>query len=182
MDIVPTSIRGCFEIRSPVHHDSRGSFTKPFQAELFSNAGLNTTWRESFWSSSRRGVLRGLHYQNPPSDHAKLVTCVKGTVWDVAVDLRRSSSMFGKHVSTELSAESGRALYIPRGMAHGFLALSDDVIICYYVETWHVPADDRGILWNSCGIPWPLTPSTPPIISARDAVFPSLSIDLSPFQ
>jgi dTDP-4-dehydrorhamnose 3,5-epimerase len=181
MDIVPTLIGGCFEIRSPVHHDSRGSFTKPFQAELFLKAGLNSTWRESFWSSSRRGVLRGLHYQKPPSDHAKLITCVKGTVWDVAVDFRRSSSTFGKHVATELSAVSGRALYIPRGMAHGFLTISEEAIVCYLVETQHVPADDRGVLWNSCGIPWPLISTIAPIISVRDAGFSPLPIDLSPF-
>jgi dTDP-4-dehydrorhamnose 3,5-epimerase len=179
MDILPTEIVGVFELRGPVFTDQRGTFVKTFHEARFRERGLNTTWRELFWSSSVKGVVRGLHFQAPPSDHVKLVACVAGAIWDVAVDLRRASPTYGKHVARELSAGNGAQLYIPRGMAHGFLALSDVAVVSYALETVHDPVNDCGVLWNSCGIPWPLDGM--PIISARDAALPELSGCESPF-
>ena len=132
-----------------------------------------------FWSSSAKGVIRGLHFQAPPYDHAKLVACVAGAIWDVTVDLRRTSPTYGRHVARELTAENGVQLYLPRGMAHGFLALSEGAVVSYAVESAHHPAADRGLRWDSCGIPWPLDGT--PTISARDAAFPGLAAFESPF-
>lgn len=179
MDITPTCISGAWEIRAPVHRDPRGSFAKSFHAEAFSAHGLNTVWRELFTSTSARGVLRGLHFQIPPADQAKLVSCVAGRVWDVAVDLRRSSPTFGQHVARELSAANGLHLYLARGLAHGFLALDEGSVVSYAVETAHDPTCDRGVRWDSCGIPWPLNGL--PTISARDAALPALASFESPF-
>lgn len=179
MELVPTDISGCFEIRPKVFNDVRGMFVKSFHEPTFRNFGLNTVWREQFWSSSARGVLRGLHFQVPPADHAKLVTCVSGAVLDVVVDLRKSSPTFGKHVRCELTSANGHLLYIPRGMAHGFLAKTEGAIMTYVVETVHDPACDRGLLWNSCDIDWPF--DSAPIISARDASFPAFSREETPF-
>lgn len=179
MDAMPTEIPGVFELRGRVFTDQRGSFVKTFHEARFRELGLNTVWRELFWSSSAKGVVRGLHFQAPPSDHVKLVACVTGAIWDVVLDLRRASPTYGRHVARELSAGNGTQLYIPRGMAHGFLALSEGAVISYALETVHDPAADRGVLWDSCGIPWPLDGI--PIISARDAALPGLAGFESPF-
>jgi dTDP-4-dehydrorhamnose 3,5-epimerase len=179
MEILPTTIQGCYDVLPKVFSDGRGAFVKTFHESIFRQVGLNTVWREHFWSSSTRGTLRGFHFQAPPSDHAKLVSCPAGAVCDVVVDIRRSSATFGKHVMRELTAANGRLLYIPRGMAHGFLALTDGAVVSYAVETVHDSACDRGILWSSCGIDWPL--SGAPIISARDAALPALAHNESPF-
>lgn len=179
MDAFPTDIAGVFELRGRVFTDHRGTFVKTFHEGRFRELGMNTVWRELFWSSSTRGVIRGLHFQTPPSDHAKLVACVTGAVWDVAVDLRRTSPTYGRHIARELTAGNGVQLYLPRGTAHGFLALSEGAVVCYAVETGHDPAADRGLRWDSCGIPWPLDGA--PTVSARDAAFPGLAGFESPF-
>ena len=179
MDITPTIIEGLYEITAKVFRDQRGDFVKTFHLDRFTELGLNTRWRERFWSSSHAGVIRGLHFQIPPSDHVKLVTCCAGKIWDVVVDLRRSSPTFGKYVGLELTADNGRMLYIPRGMAHGFLALTEGAVVQYDVETVHDPACDRGIRWDGCGISWPIQGQ--PVMSTRDAAFPCLSDFESPF-
>lgn len=179
MDAIPMEIAGCLEIRSRVFLDARGSFVKTFHEEHFKHMGVNTVWREHFWSSSARGVIRGLHFQIPPADHSKLVTCVAGVVWDVVVDLRRQSSTYGEHIARELSAAKGNSLYIPRGMAHGFLSLSEGSVMLYAVETGYDPICDKGIRWDTCGIQWPN--AFPAIISQRDAAFPAFDTFESPF-
>ncbi len=179
MDAIATEIAGVHELRGRVFADQRGSFVKTFHDGRFCELGLNSIWRELFWSSSAKGVVRGLHFQAPPSDHAKLVACVAGAIWDVAVDLRRTSPTYGRHVARELTAGNGVHLYIPRGLAHGFLALSEGAVVSYAVETGHDPAADRGVRWDSCAIPWPLV--GPPIVSVRDAGFPALADLASPF-
>lgn len=174
-----TELAGCFEIASKVHRDDRGTFVKTFHAHIFENQGLNTVWREQYWSRSAAGVVRGMHFQIPPHDHAKIVSCVHGEIMDAVLDIRTGSATFGRHIMRRLSAENGLSLYIPRGMAHGFLALSEGAVVSYALETVHDPASDRGVLWNSCGIPWPLDGA--PIVSARDAALPTLAGCKSPF-
>lgn len=178
MEVIPTSLSGCFELRPFLAQDDRGTFAKTFHADRFAELGLPVDWREEFYSSSRKGVIRGMHFQTPPHDHEKLVYCMQGRVLDVVVDLRRASPTFGRHVAVELDATRGQGLMIPKGMAHGFLALTDDVLMAYKVTTVHAPAHDAGILWNSFGLDWGVDE---PIVSARDRAHPALGDFASPF-
>jgi dTDP-4-dehydrorhamnose 3,5-epimerase len=178
MELIPTSLPGCFEIRPFFARDKRGTFVKTFHAERFAEAGLPVEWREEFCSSSRKGVIRGMHFQTPPHDHEKLVYCIQGLVLDVVVDLRRTSPTFGRHVAVRLDAARGHGVMIPKGMAHGFLALTDDVLMTYKVTTVHAPAHDAGIHWDSFGMDWGIEQ---PIVSARDSAHPTLGDFASPF-
>jgi dTDP-4-dehydrorhamnose 3,5-epimerase len=175
----PTPLSGCLVARLPRTSDLRGSFTKLFHASAFAASGLADRFSEVFYSSSCRHVLRGLHFQTPPYDHAKLVACVLGRVWDVAMDLRRTSPTYGRHFSIELTGENASALYVPSGFAHGFLALEEPATMVYFASTEYAPDHDEGIRWDSADIPWPLT--APPIVSPRDAAFPMLREYDSPF-
>nr|MDA8101138.1 dTDP-4-dehydrorhamnose 3,5-epimerase [Nitrospiraceae bacterium] len=171
-------IPGCLELTPRVMLDERGSFVKTFHQGMFSDQGLETRFAEEYYSRSRRGVLRGLHFQMPPHDHIKMVYCVSGSVLDVVVDLRKGSPAYGRHVQIELTADKANMLYIPRGLAHGFFVTGDHAIMLYNVTTVYAPEHDSGIRWDSAGIPWP---STTPIISKRDGAFPSLADFTSPF-
>ncbi|MCS6969914.1 MAG: dTDP-4-dehydrorhamnose 3,5-epimerase [Planctomycetota bacterium] len=179
MQIDRTEIPGVFCIRPFVHHDQRGVFCKLWRRDEFLRLGLNGDWREAFYSTSCAGVIRGLHFQVPPADHAKLIACCRGRIWDVVVDLRRGSPTYGQHVARELSDDNRCMFYIPRGCAHGFLALTNDALVMYGVETEHAPTHDQGIRWDSCGIQWPLTAE--PIVSPRDRSFVALADFDSPF-
>ncbi len=177
-DVYPTKLPGCIEMQPRVIEDERGRFVKPFHAEEFSTYNLETCFVEEYYSVSWRGVLRGLHFQLPPLDHAKLVYCVEGSVLDAVVDLRVGSPSYGQHAIFELNAKHANSIYIPRGMAHGFYVQSERATLVYKVSTVYSPEYDAGILWNSVGIPWP---SEKPIISDRDQGFPSFSEFQSPF-
>ena len=123
------------------HVDDRGWFSETFHEQRLHDIGITCRFVQDNQSSSKRaGTLRGLHFQLPPAAQAKLVSVLRGRILDVAVDIRRGSPTFGKHVSTELSAESGRQLYIPVGFAHGFLTLEDDVVVMYKVSDYYAPA------------------------------------------
>lgn len=175
----PTPIPGCYEIQPRVHKDERGTFIKTFHSGDYAALGLETGFREEYYSVSAKSVLRGLHFQKPPRDHAKLVYCARGLVFDAVLDLRRSSPAFGKHYSLELSGEKGNMLYIPRGLAHGFCALSDGTEMFYKVTSEYSPDHDCGILWSSADIPWP---AENPVVSARDRSFESFSEFKTPFD
>jgi dTDP-4-dehydrorhamnose 3,5-epimerase len=164
-----TAIPGCFELQPRKLDDARGSFVKTFHCTAFAELGLATDWREEYYSVSGKGVLRGLHFQAPPHDHAKLVYCVSGSVLDAVLDMRTGSPSYGCHALLELSAEKANMLYIPKGLAHGFYTLSDKATMMYKVTTVYAPAADSGVLWSSAGIPWP---DTSPLISERDSSFP----------
>jgi dTDP-4-dehydrorhamnose 3,5-epimerase len=179
MEIRETSIPGCFELVAPRFEDERGAFVKTFHRDVFAAAGLETDFREQFYTTSRRGVLRGLHFQLPPADHVKLVHCLCGEVLDAVVDLRVGSPTYGRHQLFTLSAEKANLLYIPKGLAHGFHVASPQAIMCYAVSSVHSPAHDSGIRWDSAGIPWP---DASPIVSKRDEGFTSLSSLASPFR
>lgn len=132
--------------------------------------------------SKRTGTLRGLHFQTPPAEQAKLISVLRGRIFDVAVDVRRNSPTFGKHVSAELSAESGLQLYIPAGFAHGFLTLENDVMVNYKVSELYAPAHEGGIRWNDpdVGVAWPIEPNAI-TLSEKDRRFPLLKDFDSPF-
>ncbi len=167
-----------------VFRDARGLFVKPFHFGLFQELGLATDFKEDFYSVSAKGVLRGLHFQIPPEDHSKLIYCSRGRVLDVAVDLRNGSPSFGKTFSVELSEANAKALYLPTGMAHGFVSLTDDATVHYKVSTMHSSAHDTGILWSSIDFDWAaaLGSIKAPIVSDRDAAFGKLSEFKSPFK
>lgn len=177
-DFVESELPGCLEIKTRLFEDQRGKFIKIFHRDMFRQHGLNTDWQEEYYSVSHQGVLRGLHFQLPPHDHAKLVYCTSGEVMDVVVDLRKGSPKYGKSIVFNLSASKGNMVYIPRGMAHGFYTLSPSATMHYMVETVYAPNHDAGILWNSIAIDWP---NDNPVISERDSNFPEISAFVSPF-
>lgn len=173
-----TELPGCFELFGVVRRDARGTFVKTVHAEFFASLGLRTDFQEQYYSTSKRDVLRGLHFQKPPHDHDKLVYCTAGEVLDVVVDLRGGSPMFGGHISLNLSAELGNLVYIPSGLAHGFLTRSDGATLVYNVTSVHSPECDAGIRWDSIGLDWG---HRAPIISDRDAGLPTLAEFSTPF-
>lgn len=178
MELIPVSLAGCFEVRPFFAQDERGTFVKTFHAARFADLGLPTEWHEEYYSSSHKGVIRGMHFQTPPHDHEKLVYCLQGRVLDVVVDLRTDSLTFGEHLAVELDAARGHGLIIPKGMAHGFLALTADALMAYKVTSVYSPVNDSGIRWDSFGLNWGIAQ---PIVSARDRAHPRLADFLSPF-
>jgi dTDP-4-dehydrorhamnose 3,5-epimerase len=165
------------------HIDDRGWLSETFHEKRLREIGITCRFVQDNQSSSKRaGTLRGLHFQVPPAAQAKLVGVVRGRILDVAVDVRRGSATFGKHVSTELSAESGLQIYIPVGFAHGFVTLEDDVVVMYKVSDFYSPAHDGGICWNDPDVafPWPFKDAEI-IVSDKDARLPSLKEFASPF-
>lgn len=175
MRIVETILEGVYEIHNRKFEDNRGSFVKTFHEDVFREAGLETDFKESFYSVSKKGVLRGMHFQLPPHDHAKLVYVVDGEILDVAVDIRNESPTFGQYFSTILSNENVKSLYMSKGFAHGFLTLSNSATVVYQTTTVHAPASDSGIRWDSFGFDWERFFSINElVISERDCAFPSL--------
>jgi len=168
MKVTPTALPDVRIIEPRVFGDDRGFFFESWNARALAAAGIDAAFVQDNHSRSRRGVLRGLHYQ---IEHAqgKLVRCVVGEVFDVAVDLRRSSATFGRSIGLALSAESRRMLWVPPGFAHGFVVLSDSADFLYKTtDYWH-PEHERTLLWNdpALGIAWPL--DGPPVLNAKDA-------------
>lgn len=160
MDFKETAIKGVYIIEPRVFNDARGYFFEAWkQAEFEEHIG-KVNFVQDNESKSSRGVLRGLHYQKGDYSQAKLVRVIKGCVLDVAMDIRKSSPTFGKHVMVELSGENKRQFFIPRGFAHGFLVLSDEAIFTYKVDNVYAPQADAGIRWNdpALGIEWPIDP------------------------
>ena len=160
MEYIETEIKGVFIIEPKVFKDARGYFMEAWkQAEFDEHVG-RTVFIQDNESKSSFGVLRGLHYQKGDASQAKLVRVIKGKVLDVAVDIRKSSPTFGKHVMVELSEDNKRQFFIPRGFAHGFLVLSDEAIFTYKVDNPYAPQCDAGIRWNDpdLGIEWPIDP------------------------
>jgi dTDP-4-dehydrorhamnose 3,5-epimerase len=170
MRIEATDLPGCHLVHSGRSADGRGSFTKTFHGDSFAAAGLRTDWREAYCSVSVRDVVRGMHFQLPPAEHAKLVFCLDGQVLDVVLDLRRGSPTFGEHRAFHLDEQAGVGVYIPSGCAHGFCSLSDTSTMYYTVTSVHAPAQDAGIAWDSFGFDWPVRS---PIMSDRDRQHPS---------
>lgn len=169
MRFTSTKIEGVTIIEPRVFGDDRGFFMESWNAELFRGAGLDLIFVQDNHSRSSRGVLRGLHYQQP-GPQGKLVRVTAGAVYDVVVDLRRSSPSFGKWFGIELSAANKKMLYVPEGMAHGFLCLEDGTDFLYKCTSGYAPANEHSLLWNdpAIGIEWPLGEIVP-TLSAKDA-------------
>jgi len=167
MDVEPLAIPDVKRIRLRRFNDARGFFQQTYNSEEYAAAGISIRFVQDNWSRTRRGVLRGLHYQYEYPQE-KLVAVLRGEIFDVAVDLRRSSPTFGRWVGTVINAESGEQLYIPAGFAHGFLALSETVDLVYKCSDFYAPGDECGIRWNdpTIGVEWPVT--TALIISEKD--------------
>ena len=161
MKYIETEIAGVFIIEPRVFSDARGYFMEAWKEEEFNQHIGRVKFIQDNESKSSYGVLRGLHYQKGEWSQAKLVRVIKGRVLDVAVDIRKSSPTFGKHVMVELSEDNKRQFFIPRGFAHGFLVLSEEAIFTYKVDNPYMPAEEAGIRWNDpeLAIEWPIDPS-----------------------
>jgi dTDP-4-dehydrorhamnose 3,5-epimerase len=162
----------------PHFTDLRGSFTKVFHENTLQAAGIDFTLRESYFSVSGKDVIRGMHFQIPPAQHAKIVFCPVGEILDVVLDLRKQSPTYGQHFSQVLSADNHLALYIPKGCAHGFRALTEGAMTFYLVSSVHSPEHDLGIRWDGFGFDWGLEK---PVMSERDQAFPEWTSFNSPF-
>ena len=174
MQIIDTAIPGPKIIEPSVFGDERGFFMETWNEAKFAEAGLNMQWVQDNHSHSQKGVLRGLHFQNP-GPQGKLVRVTRGAVYDVAVDLRRSSEHFGKWVGVELTAQNKRMFWVPEGFAHGFLTLSDDTDFMYKCTAPYAPQSEHTLAWDDpeVGVEWPLD-GLEPIISSKDAIGKSL--------
>ncbi len=170
MRVTPTELSEVLIIEPSVFGDQRGFFLESYNAERFQQSiGREVNFTQDNQSRSTKSVLRGLHYQLPPNAQAKLVRAVSGAIFDVAVDIRRSSATFGKWVGVLLSAENHRQLWIPEGFAHGFLTLSETADVLYKASAYYSPGDEGAIAWNDpeLAIQWPA--DTQPILSGKDA-------------
>lgn len=182
MIINQLEIDGCCLIELEMLQDRRGSFTKMYNADAYKGTVLDSfLLEEEFITISNRNVLRGLHFQTPPMDHDKIVTCLSGRVIDFFLDIRVRSKTYGKLCSIELQGGKPQLLFLPKGIAHGFLTLEDNSSMLYKTNKVYSPENDAGIHWASVGLKFNL-PDSELIVSERDLAFPKLSEFRSPFQ
>ena len=182
MDIVPLAIPDLKLVCSKRSGDARGWFMETYRRDRMANAGISDEFVQDNQSfSAARGTLRGLHLQKPPRAQAKLIRVLSGRIFDVALDLRRSSRTYGRHVAIELDAEDGVSLYIPVGFAHGFCTLEPDTEVLYKVTNYYAAVHDHGLAWDDpdLGIVWPVSPANA-ILSDKDRRHGGLG-DLPPF-
>ncbi len=173
MRTVPSTLAGVLQIEPAVHGDHRGFFAETFRADAWAAAGVDVAFVQDNHSRSRRGTLRGMHFQTAPGQ-AKLVRCARGAIFDVVVDLRRGSPTFGRWEGFALDDESMRQLFVPVGFAHGFCVTSEIADVVYKCSTYYDPATESGIAWDDpdLGIAWPV--DVEPIVSERDTGAPRL--------
>jgi dTDP-4-dehydrorhamnose 3,5-epimerase len=179
MNLISEPLPGVKVLEPFIHRDPRGDFVKSFHETQLSKHGICLDVKEEFFSTSAKGVLRGMHFQLPPHAHQKLIYCIAGSVLDVVLDLRVGSPTYGKSAGVEISAQNHHLIYIPRGFAHGFLSLEDQSCLVYKTDAVHAPSHDSGILWNSFGFDWP---EKNPKLSLRDQSFSCLQDFVSPFR
>lgn len=173
MNFTELDISDCYIIDLPKFEDYRGIFIKTYHPDYFKNTPIsNFQLKEEFYSRSKKNVLRGLHFQEPPAAHNKIITCLDGEILDFFVDLRLSSSTYKKVLSIGLSSHKPKLLYLPKGIAHGFLTLSEHATLLYKTDHIYEPNLDKGILWSSVGLS---IDNNDLIISERDKAFPLLS-------
>ncbi|HZS38690.1 MAG TPA: dTDP-4-dehydrorhamnose 3,5-epimerase [Polyangia bacterium] len=173
MKVTPTSLDGVLLVEPKVLGDARGAFVELYHAERFRQAGIADAFVQDNFSRSSRGVLRGLHFQEP-NGQGKLLQVLRGAIFDVAVDVRRGSPQFGRWFGVELSEREVRQMWIPAGFAHGFCVTSDVAEVLYKCTAFYTPESERCIAWNdpAIGIQWPIAA---PTLSARDAAAPKLA-------
>jgi dTDP-4-dehydrorhamnose 3,5-epimerase len=175
MQITPSALDPVLVVQLAPRGDDRGYFMRTYDEAIFRAQGLQTVWvQENQSLSALAGTLRGLHFQKGEAAETKLVRVLQGRVLDVAVDIRPGLPTFGRHVAVELSADNHRALYIPRGFAHGFLTLEPDSLVAYKVDNFYSPEHESGLRWNdpALGIPWPLAAAEPACLSDKDSQWP----------
>lgn len=175
MTFEPLAIDGCFKITLKPNGDHRGYFVRTYDIALFAAHGLQTDWLQENQSfSATKGTVRGLHFQHGAAAETKLVRVLKGSLLDVAVDVRKGSPTFGKHVAVRLSEDNFTCLYIPRGCAHGFCTLEENTVIAYKVDNVYTPSEEGGLLWSdpALAIPWPDVENV--VISDKDKLWPTL--------
>ncbi|UTY33210.1 dTDP-4-dehydrorhamnose 3,5-epimerase family protein [Treponema putidum] len=166
-----TEISGLFVLSNTIFLDERGNFKKVFTKNEFAHLNLEFDFKELYYSINKKNVIRGMHFQSPPHDHIKMVYVTQGTITDVCLDIRKKSKTYGKYFSIELSGEDENYLYIPKGVAHGFAARTDNAIVHYVQTSCYNKEHDCGIHYASFGYNWNVTS---PIVSARDKMFPDI--------
>lgn len=184
IEVKKTDIEGVLIIEPKVFGDARGYFLESFNAKEFAEkTGLNINFVQDNESMSSYGVMRGLHFQNPPYTQSKLVRCVKGAVLDVAVDIRKGSPTYGKHVAVELTEDNHRQFFVPRGFAHGFAVLRETAVFQYKCDNFYAPQADGGIsiLDSSLGIDWKI-PTDKALLSEKDTKHALIEDFDSPFD
>jgi dTDP-4-dehydrorhamnose 3,5-epimerase len=183
MEVIKTAIDGVLIIEPKIWGDDRGYFFESYSARDFATkTGLDITFVQDNESKSRYGVLRGLHFQYPPYTQSKLVRVINGRVLDVAVDIRKGSPTYGQYVSCELTAENHRQFFVPKGMAHGFVVLSEEAVFQYKCDEFYHPEAEGAIAWDDkeLNIQWPI-PATDVVLSEKDKHHPLLKDFDSPF-
>ena len=179
MEFIKQHIHGLYLIKPFIAEDSRGSFVKTFHAAEFAKHKMEHDFKESYYSESVKGAIRGMHFQTPPYDHAKLVFAVQGAVLDVALDLRKKSPTYKQFRTYQLDDVQKAMLYLPRGVAHGFCALTEKATLFYLTTSVYNKDHDTGVRYDSFGCKWPVTH---PIVSERDLDFETLEDFDSPFS
>ncbi len=180
MTVTETPLSGVLLVEPRVFGDARGFFCETYQAERYAEAGIDARFVQDNVSRSGRGTLRGLHFQAPPHAQAKLVSCLDGSVFDVAVDLRVGSPTYGEWFGAELSAENMRQMFVPEGFAHGFVVTSETALFSYKVSGVYAPETEGSVRWDDpdLTIDWPVSA---PVLSSKDAVAPLFADLASPF-
>lgn len=178
MKIIETGFSGLYVLEAYFFSDERGRFLKPFQSDVFHEKGLECAFQEAYYSVSGKNVIRGMHFQIPPFDHAKFVYVSKGSVLDVAVDLRKNSPTYGVCHSVYLDDQNGRCVYIPKGFAHGFVSLEDESFFHSLQTSCYSKEHERGVLFSSLSFDWEIDS---PIVSEKDMALPKLENINSPF-
>jgi dTDP-4-dehydrorhamnose 3,5-epimerase len=183
MKITKTKIKDLLIIEPTLFGDDRGYFLESFNKKTYNKIGICNDFVQDNESKSTFGVLRGLHFQKPPFEQAKLVRCIDGEVLDIALDIRTNSKTYGQHVSLILSGDNKKQFYIPRGFAHGFVVLSKSATFSYKVDNYYSPNHDCGIIWNDAdlNIDWMLS-NTKPIVSKKDLCLLTFNKTISPFK
>ncbi|MDR2694027.1 MAG: dTDP-4-dehydrorhamnose 3,5-epimerase [Chitinispirillales bacterium] len=174
MEFIKTDLSGLTLIKPAVHSDARGFFLETYSAPLFQAAGIDCVFVQDNHSRSlQRNVIRGLHFQRPPFEQSKLVRVIRGSIFDVAVDIRRGSATYGRWLGSELSERNFDMLFVPRGFAHGFCTLEEGTEVVYKVDSVYSREHDAGIIWNdpSIGVDWPLG-GAEPVLSDKDRALP----------
>lgn len=178
MKIIETPIKDLLVLEINNFQDKRGNFCKMFSYDFFRESNIDTDFKEFYFSISYKNVIRGMHFQTPPFDHSKLIYVSKGHIKDVVLDIRKNSQTFGRYYEIELSVENAKCLYVPKGLAHGFLSMEDGSIVNYAQTSCYSKEHDSGILYNSFGYEWNVEK---PVISERDLSLNIFSTFQSPF-
>ncbi|MBF0352862.1 MAG: dTDP-4-dehydrorhamnose 3,5-epimerase [SAR324 cluster bacterium] len=182
MRFIETPLKGAFVIEPVVHQDHRGFFTETYKEPLFREHGLTAVFiQDNHARSEQPGVLRGLHYQEPPHAQTKFIRALRGSIFDVIVDIRKGSQTYGQHFSIELSDKNFKMLWVPVGFAHGYCTLELGTEVAYKVDSLYAPKQEGGIIWNDpdLGIQWPVEQ---PVLSDKDGKMPQLKNFDSPFS